>query len=133
MSWPVRVLGAVAGLAAALVPASGASAHGADAPDGTNYRTTVTTVTPAVAGLTVRAVEAGGRLELTNHSGRTIEVLGYSGEPYLEVRPDGVYENTRSPATYVNETLTADSPVPASADPTAAPEWRQVSGEPVAR
>jgi len=133
VSWPVRVLGAVAGLAAALVPASGASAHGADAPDGTNYRTTVTTVTPAVAGLTVRAVEAGGRLELTNHSGRTIEVLGYSGEPYLEVRPDGVYENTRSPATYVNETLTADSPVPASADPTAAPEWRQVSGEPVAR
>jgi len=133
VSWPVRVLGAVAGLAAALVPASGASAHGADAPDGTNYRTTVTTVTPAVAGLTVRAVEAGGRLELTNHSGRTIEVLGYQGEPYLEVRPDGVYENVYSPATYLNATLTGNSAVPPFADPAQPPSWRKASGTAVAR
>jgi hypothetical protein len=108
-------------------------AHGGDAPDGTNYRTAVRAVTPAVPGLTVRAVEAGARLELTNRTGRTIEVLGYQGEPYLEVRPDGVYENVNSPATYLNRTLAGDTEPPASADPTVPPNWRQVTTEPVAR
>ena len=86
--------------------ASPAWAHGADAPDGTDYRTAVTAVSPARPGLTVRAVEAGARLELTNHAGTTVEVLGYYGEPYLSVRPDGVYENVHSPAVYLNATLT---------------------------
>lgn len=118
---------------AALVPAAPAFAHGGDAPAGTNYRTTVTAVRPAVAGVTVRAVEAGARLALTNHSGRTIEVLGYQGEPYLEIRPDGVYENVNSPATYLNQTLTGGTEPPATADPAAAPSWRRTSTDPVAR
>ena len=50
----------------------------------------VTGFTPAVPGLRIRTVEAGARLELVNHSGREIEVLGYSGEPYLLVKPDGL-------------------------------------------
>jgi hypothetical protein len=118
---------------AVLLPAAPALAHGADAPDGTNYRTAVTGVTPATAGLRVRAVEGGGRLELTNHTGRTVEVLGYQEEPYLEVRPDGVYENIYSPATYLNVSLTGDATVPATADPAQAPSWRRVSSAPVAR
>jgi hypothetical protein len=113
--------------------AAPAFAHGGDAPDGTNYRTAVTTVSPGLPGVAVRTVEAGARLELTNRSGRTVEVLGYDGEPYLEVRPDGVYENTRSPATYLNTTLTGGTAVPAEADPAAPPTWRRVSEEPVAR
>jgi len=84
-------------------------------------------------GLMVRAVEAGGRLELDNRTGRTIEVLGYDGEPYLEVRPDGVYQNTRSPATYLNATLAGDTEPPATADPTQPPEWRRASDKPVFR
>lgn len=130
----VRVLAAclLAVCGTALV-ASPAAAHGADAPDGTNYRTAITGISPALDGLTVRAVEAGGRLELVNRSGHTIEVLGYQGEPYLEVRPDGVYSNIRSPAAYLNATLTGDSAVPASADPALAPEWRKLSDEPVVR
>ncbi|MFC0533367.1 hypothetical protein [Phytohabitans kaempferiae] len=112
--------------------AAPASAHGGDAPDATNYRTVVTSV-PPVPGLTVREIEAGARLELDNRTGRTIEVLGYGGEPYLEVRPDGVYENTRSPATYLNATLAGDTEPPATADPTQPPEWRRTSDEPVAR
>jgi hypothetical protein len=78
-------------------------------------------------------VEAGARLELDNRTGRTIEVLGYDGEPYLELRPDGVYENTHSPATYLNETLAGDTEPPVTADPTQPPEWRRASDEPVAR
>jgi len=116
----------------ALAAPAAAWAHGGDAPDATNYRTVVTS-TPPMAGLTVRAVEAGARLELDNRTGRTIEVLGYEGEPYLEVRPDGVYENTRSPATYINATLAGDTEPPPTADPTQPPEWRRASDKPVAR
>ena len=113
---------------ATLALAAPAAAHGADAPDGTDYRTEVTAVTPARPGLTVRAVEAGARLELTNTGDRPVEVIGYSGEPYLRVGPDGVYENRRSPSTYLNRTLAGDTRIPAEADPAAPPDWRRVDG-----
>jgi hypothetical protein len=119
------ILAVVAG--ALVVPAAPAFAHGDDTPESTAYRTTVTGITPAVDGLHVRTVEAGARLELTNDTGRTVEVLGYSGEPYLEVRADGTYENVNSPATYLNQTLAGDTAVPATADPAAPPQWRRVS------
>jgi hypothetical protein len=115
-------------VAGALVaPATPAFAHGGDVPDATAYRTTITGFDPPSSGITVRTVEAGARLELSNSTERTIEVLGYSGEPYLEVRPDGTYQNVNSPATYLNATLSGDNPVPAGADPTAPPSWRRVS------
>jgi len=113
--------------------ATPAAAHAADAPDATNYRTTIIGVTPALPGVTVRAIEAGARLELTNDSDRVVEVLGYSDEAYLEIRPDGVYENANSPATYLNATLQGGVVPPANADPAAAPEWRKTSDQPVAR
>ena len=119
------VMMAVAG--AVLAPATPAFAHAGDTPDATAYRTTVTAITAPEQGLRVRTVEAGARLELTNDTGHAIEVLGYSGEPYLEVRPDGTWQNVNSPAAYVNETLAGDTPVPASADPTAPPAWRKLS------
>jgi hypothetical protein len=119
--------------AAALVPAGPAHAHGADAPSASNYRSEVVAVTPPLAGVRVRVVEAGARLELVNERDRPVQVLGYSGEPYLEIRPDGVYENVHSPATYLNQSLAGDAEVPAVADPTAPPSWRRVSGKPVAR
>ncbi len=106
-----------------------ARAHGDDAPDATAYRTEVSSIWPAQPGLRVRAVEAGARLELINGTGRTIEVLGYAGEPYLQVRSDGAFENVNSPATYVNRTLAGDTAVPAGASPAAAPVWRRVSGD----
>lgn len=118
----------VAVLAGALLaPAGPASAHGGEGPDATAYRTEVTGLSPVEPGLRVRTVEAGARLELVNDTGRTVEVLGYQGEPYLEIRPDGTYENGNSPAAYTNRTLAGDTPVPAGASPTAAPQWRRVS------
>ena len=52
----------------------------------------------------MRVVDLGNKLELTNRTRTDIVVLGYDGEPYLRVGPRGVYENLRSPATYLNRT-----------------------------
>ncbi|MBB4739235.1 hypothetical protein BJY16_002694 [Actinoplanes octamycinicus] len=117
---------AVAG--AIVAPATPAFAHGGEGANVTSYRTVVTGVSAPMDGLTVRTVEGGARLELTNDTGRPIEILGYSGEPYLEVRPDGVHQNVSSPATWINQTLAGDTPVPATADVTAAPTWQRLSG-----
>jgi hypothetical protein len=127
------VTAVLAGLGFAALAAAPAAAHGTDAPEGTDYRTEVTAVTPVLPGLTVRVVESGARLELVNRTGRPIEVLGYAGEPYLEVRPDGVYENANSPATYLNRSLATGIRPPANADPMRPPAWRRISTEPVAR
>ncbi|GAA4924829.1 hypothetical protein [Actinoplanes utahensis] len=125
--WALAVAGTV------LVPATPASAHVGDTASVSDYRITVTGLSSPMDGLTVRVVEGGARLELSNTTGRTIEVLGYSGEPYLEVRPDGAYENVNSPATYVNETLGGETPVPPAANPTSAPSWRRISGDTTVR
>lgn len=121
----LALLMAVAG--AVLAPATPAFAHGGDAPEATAYRTRITGISTPEKGLTIRTVEAGARLELSNETGHSVEVLGYSGEPYLDVRPDGTYQNVNSPAAYRNQTSTGDSPVPANADPTAPPSWRRIS------
>ncbi|GIJ19912.1 hypothetical protein [Micromonospora lutea] len=115
-------------ITAFLATATPALAHGADAPNGTDYRVAVTGVTADRADLRVRVIEAGARLELTNTGDTPVEVIGYSGEPYLRVGPDGVYENSRSPATYLNRTIAGDTTLPAEVDPAAEPQWRRVDG-----
>ncbi|WP_433828673.1 hypothetical protein ACQP2E_04855 [Actinoplanes sp. CA-015351] len=109
-----------------LGPATPAFAHAGDATEVSKYRVVATGFSSSLDGLSVRVVEGGSRLELVNTSSRSIEVLGYSGEPYLDVRPDGTYQNVNSPATYLNETAAFDTALPANADPTAAPAWRRV-------
>jgi hypothetical protein len=132
--WVTRALALVGvGLVLLLAPASPALAHGAHAPTATNYHTQITGITPALEGVTVQAIEAGTGLQLTNHSSRTVQVLGYDGEPYLEVRPDGAYQNLNSPATYLNEDITGAARVPGHADPEAAPAWQRINRAPVAR
>ncbi|GAA3393444.1 hypothetical protein [Cryptosporangium minutisporangium] len=118
------------------VTASPARGHSADAkPSASDYRTTITAVTPDSPDVTVRVVENGARLELRSRTDADVEIRGYSGEPYLRVTPDGVWTNTRSPATWLNATADGKSPVPASArvDTAAAPEWKKVGSEPVVR
>ncbi|HEX5740460.1 MAG TPA: hypothetical protein VFY17_02770 [Pilimelia sp.] len=127
---------ALAGLTAllcgALAAPAPARAHSDEAPGGSDVRVRVTALTPAVAGVTVTAVEAGVRLQLTNRSGRTVEVRGDAGEPFLRVGPGGVFENAASPTTHRNRTL-AGAPVPADADAAAPPRWRRVADGRTAR
>ncbi len=126
----VRHVGLAVGLAVGtvLLAASPASVHGVSGIQPSNFTTLITSVSPAVRGLHLQVDDLGNKLELDNHTGVDITVLGYQREPYLRVGPDGVYENLRSPAVYLNRTRSGNVPVPRSANPALPPEWRFVEG-----
>ncbi|HVE46264.1 MAG TPA: hypothetical protein VNA57_05915 [Acidimicrobiales bacterium] len=117
-------------LAASAAPASAHSAAGVSA---TNYLTRLERVTPEVPGVKMRVVESGSRFEVVNTTDQELVVIGYQEEPYLRIGPGGVFENRRSPATYVNASRRGTSTVPGSADPEAAPVWKKISDGDVAR
>lgn len=109
--------------------ASPAAAHGGpggDDPGGTNYRTRILDVSPEIPGLEIRVIEAGARLELVNDTGEEIIVRGYEDEPFLRINDDGVFENRRSPATYLNSSRQASTAIPPEADADAAPDWQLI-------
>jgi hypothetical protein len=92
-----------------------------------NYRSYVTSVAPSAPGVSLQVLEFADRLILTNHSGKSVTVLGYQGEPYGRVLADGTVQlNTSSPAYYLNQNFYGDVNVPSSASPTAAPHWSVV-------
>ena len=125
----------VAALVVGIVGATAtpASAHGLGGLTPTNYESVLQSVTPHVSGLQVHVTDLGTKVELTNDGTRTVTVLGYDGEPYLRVGPKGVFENTRSPATYLNRSTTITGTPPKSADSKATPVWRRVSTGTTAR
>jgi hypothetical protein len=89
-----------------------------------NYRSFITAVTPDVHGLELQVLEFADRLQLTNHTGKTVTIYGYEDEPYARARANGTVEvNTRSPAYYLNQNFYGDVNVPPSASPTATPHW----------
>ncbi len=126
----MRRLVLAAGLAVGVVltTAAPAAAHTVGGEHATNYRTRVFGLSPAVTGIALRPIEHGDRLQLTNSTERDVVVLGYDGEPYLRVGPRGVFENRRSPATYLNRTRLGTDTPPARTDTAAPPEWRRLSG-----
>lgn len=113
--------------------ATPAAAHAVAGEDASNLLTRLLSIAPEVSGLHLEVIENGNRLELTNNTGQEIVILGYQDEPYLRVGPDGVAENVRSPATYLNRDRDATTAVPGSADADAEPEWSQISDGNVAR
>jgi hypothetical protein len=89
-----------------------------------NYRSYITEVTPRVQGLSVQVLEFADRLQLVNHTGKTVTIFGYQEDPYARVLANGTAErNVRSPATYLNESFYGNVKVPPIADPTATPRW----------
>lgn len=115
------------------VPASAATASSstsesaspiADQGSNYNYRSEITSITPDVKGLSIEVLEFADRLVLSNHTGKTVTVYGYSGEPYARVQPDGTTEqNVRSPAVYLNTNFYGNVTVPASASASLPPKW----------
>jgi hypothetical protein len=117
--------------AASSVPGVGVSSESdnpiSDQGSNYNYRSDVTSVMPGVKGLSVQVLEFADRLLLTNHTGQTVTIYGYQGEPYARVLANGTAEqNVRSPATYLNTSFYGNVTVPSSADPSAAPKWEVV-------
>ena len=104
---------------AALVVCSTAAAHGGGGALG--FRSTVTRITPAAAGLTVTVVDYDDQLEVRNETDKPLVILGYQGEPYLAFRDGRVYRNTHSPATYLNDDRYGQVALPDQADPKARP------------
>jgi hypothetical protein len=128
-TWLIRI-GLVLLLAGAVetLGAGPAAAHAVgNGVTASNYRTDVVGISPAVPGLEVRAVDVGNQLQLSNHTGQEVIVLGYELEPYLRIGPGGVEENQRSPSTFSNRSSTAPQEVPPEFDARAAPDWRRIS------
>ena len=89
-----------------------------------HYRSEITSIVPNVRGLSVEVLEFADRLLIRNHTGKTVTIYGYSGEPYARVQPDGATEqNVRSPAVYLNTSFYGDVTVPASANAALSPKW----------
>lgn len=118
---------AVIAFATLVVTASPASAHGIGGVQPRNYQTTLLDVKPRVAGIVLTVEDLGDNLRLRNTTRHDVVVLGYDGEPYLRVGPHGVFENTRSPATYLNRKRIPTSKPPSFANPSATPVWHRVS------
>jgi hypothetical protein len=124
-------IAAVLGVAALVATAAPASAHAVEGAGPTNYLTRLQAVTPADAGVEVRILEFGNRIEVRNTTNKELIVRGYDGEPYLRIGPRGVSQNMRSKATYLNADRYGETTVPATADPKAEPDWAFVSEDPV--
>jgi hypothetical protein len=89
-----------------------------------DYRSFITAITPHVRGLELQVLEFADRLQLTNHTGKTVTIYGYEGEPYARLLSSGAVEvNTHSPAYYLNQSFYGAVNVPASASPQARPHW----------
>ncbi len=126
----------LAAVVALMGDAHPAAAHGTAGQAPVDYETRVESIEPTdgamIDGIRARTTDLGEHVEVTS-SRREIIVLGYNGEPYLRVGPDGVWRNERSPATFLNRSVVADDPVPAEFDPNAAPDWARISASSTAR
>lgn len=89
---PASVVASLVALVSLVAFAAPAGAHsaagGADA-----TKTRLLALRPAVAGIDVEVIENGSRVQVTNTADEEVVVLGYQGEPYLRVGPEGVLEN----------------------------------------
>jgi hypothetical protein len=130
LPWLARAVAALSLVApAAVMGAVPAGAHGTSLPDSKYYRSEVTSVAPAVPGLNISLTQGGESVILTNHTGQTVEVLGYSGEDYLRIGPSGVDENTNSLSAFLNGSLVIQG-LPQQLGSQKPPAWKRVSGQP---
>jgi hypothetical protein len=128
VKWSRLLVAALLAGAGVLGPAAPASAHGLGGLSPTNYQTVIVSVSPRVDGVTMNVIDVGQRLELTNTTAHDVVVPGYDGEAYLRVGPRGVYQNRRSPATYLNRSFSITGAPPKYTDAGAPPDWVRLSG-----
>ena len=108
-----------------------ASAHDI-LPDAANYTSRITSISPATTGLELQLTRAGESITLTNHTGSTVEVLGYTGEEYLRFTSAGVDQNKNSLSAFLNGSLIIQG-LPqqlGQTSPNQPPTWQHVSDTP---
>ena len=104
-----------------------ACAPAADAHQGNpNFRSVLRGLTPAESGVQLSIVNYDDSFELINHSGRTIVVEGYQGEPYARVLPDGTVQLRCAAAPGVHASVGVGAF--ASAQLRSGPSWFAVHG-----
>ena len=121
------VVAAMAAVALLAVP-SPADAH-TRTEETTNVQSRITS-DPSFDGVTWTVHTGGLLIEVANSSDEVLIIHGYDGEPYLRIGPDGVEENRRSPATYLNRDRYERTTLPPVVDASAPPEWQHVQDEP---
>lgn len=124
MKRSAQIGGALAG--ALLVLATPTTAH-ADPAGPTDFRTTIVSISPEPDGVTVSVEGGDSFLRVEVDPGRSVEIPGYDGEPYLRIGADGTVErNRRSFATYYNDDRYGQVDVPAIVDNAAPADWEVV-------
>lgn len=124
----LAVVATTMAVAVALAPLAGA-----DPAKPGNFRSRVEWVTPRTDAVTAKVVCGDGFLEIEVQHGQTVEIPGYTGEPWVQVLADGrVQENQLSQATYINQSrygTTASVQIPTDAtiaNATKHPVWKTV-------
>jgi hypothetical protein len=112
--------------AAAVATPAWAHGSGQTVADAAYYRTEITDVTPAVAGVSASVDPGGEWIGLTNTGSGVVIVLGYSREPYLRITATGTEENQRSQTAVINRALFTDS-LPTGDAANTTPEWKQTA------
>ncbi len=78
-------------------------------------------------GIDVRMIDADSQMELTNHSGMTVVVRGYQGEPYARIASSGRVEvNVLSPSMAPSNDRLGRTPPNGNEDASAPPRWVHV-------
>lgn len=109
------------------VPAAAQGHTGAGFPS--NYLVSELTLRPALGPAQLRVYGGDDRLELRWSGDEELVVLGYAGEPYLRLSPDGAFENASSPSMAANAERFGQV---VRAGSGREPSWRRVSERPVA-
>jgi len=100
---------------------------GADQGSNANYRSNVVSVTPATPGLQVQVLAFADRLQLVNHTGQTVTIYGYDGEPYARLLANGAVQlNEHSPAIFLNTSFYGGGTPPPGENPNLPPQWTTV-------
>ncbi|NND84897.1 MAG: hypothetical protein HKN46_07085 [Acidimicrobiia bacterium] len=121
----IRRIATVVALMAAVLGV--AAPAGADPAGPTDFQNEILRVDPASDGVGFSIVGGDAFLRAEVEPGVELVVMGYFGEPYLRVLPDGtVEENALSPSVVLNEDRYGTSVEYDRSDAQLPPEWRVV-------
>ena len=120
-------VGAAVALALAVAPAAGAHGDPTGKSDvsSVHFLSVLTVLTPEVPGLELSVADRNDRLVLTNDTGKTVIVKGYSNEGYLRFDTRGVWVNRHSPNHWLDRLrfVPEDFKLPQAVDENLPPDW----------